>query len=138
MQVKGSGPLVSQPGWQDDFTIYTNPGMVDLQSAPLRILEVLPGVGELNAIRFLKLRQGPDGLDGTADDHLFKSVEEAISTLGLGSTQAEQLAPFVQLENPITTVHILASGRCGNSYRNVEVVAKKMGMQPIILSWKEM
>ena len=46
--VKGSQPLVSQAGWQDDFTIYTNPGLIDLQSAPQRILDTLPGVGDAN------------------------------------------------------------------------------------------
>jgi len=136
--VKGSGPLVSQAGWKDDFTIYTTPGLVDLQSAPLRVLEVLPGVGEANAVRFLNMRRGPDQLDGTMDDHLFKDVGEALSFLGLNGMQAQQLGPFVTVENPLTTVHILSTGQCGNVYRHVEVVAKKLGMQPIILSWKEL
>jgi hypothetical protein len=137
-QVKGSAPLVSQAGWKDDFTIYTNPGLVDLQSASLRILEVLPGVGDANAQRFVNFRQGPDHLDGTVDDHIFKDVSEAISYLGLNTAQAQILAPLVYIENPLTTVHILSTGQCGNVYRKVEVVAKKAGLQPIILSWKEL
>jgi hypothetical protein len=83
-QVKGSQPLVSQPGWENDFTIYTNPGLIDLQSVSLRILECLPYVGSANAVR------------------------------------------------------IISTGQCGNVYRRVEVVAKKQGMQPIIMSWKEL
>jgi len=137
-QVKGSEPLVAQPGWQDDFTIYTNPGMVDLQSAPLRILECLPYVGAPAAMRFLQMREGPDEVDGTADDHLFANVEEAISFLGLTGLQAQQVGAYVYLENPVSTVHILSTGQCGKVTRRVEVVAKKMGMQPIILSWKEL
>lgn len=136
--VKGSGPLVSQAGWQDDFTIYSSPGQVDLQSASLRIIESLPGVGEMNAARFIKIRQGPDGVDGTMDDHIFKDVNEAISYLGLNTQQAEQLAPYVYVENPLTNVHIISTGQCGRVFRRVEVVAKKMGMQPIIMSWKEL
>jgi len=137
-QVKGSQPLVSQSGWEDDFTIYTNPGLIDLQSASLRILDALPNVGQLNAMRFLQIREGPDGIDGTADDHLFANVGEAVSYLGLNSLQAQQLAPYVEVENPLTTVNIKSTGQCGNVYRRVEVVAKKMGLQPIILSWKEL
>jgi type II secretory pathway component PulK len=136
--VKGSQPLVSQAGWQDDFTIYTNPGLIDLQSASQRILDCLPGVGDANATRFLQVRRGPDGADGTADDHLFADANEAISYLGVNSRQAQLLAPYVYVENPLVTVHILSTGQCGNVYRHVEVVAKKMGMQPIILSWKEL
>jgi len=137
-QVKGSAPLVSQAGWQDDFTIYTNPGLIDLQSASRRVLESLPAVGDPNIDRFLRIRQGPDGLDGTADDHMFADVNEAISYLGLTGAQAQLIGPYVEVENPLTTVHIKSTGQCGNVYRNVEVVAKKMGMQPIILSWKEL
>jgi hypothetical protein len=135
--VKGSQPLVSQDGWQDDFTIYTDPGLIDLQSAPRRVLESLPGVGDLNVNRFLQIRQGPDGLDGTADDHLFANVNEAIAFLGLTGAQARQIASYLFVENPLSTVHIKSIGQCGNVQRQVEVVARKMGMQPIILSWKE-
>jgi len=137
-QVKGSQPLVSQPGWDQDLTIYSNPGQVDLQSASLRVLDCLPGVGGASAVRFLQVRRGPDGLDGTADDHLFTSVSEALSYLGVTGRQATLLAPYVYLENPLANVHIISTGVCGNVSRRVEVVAKKMGMQPIILSWKEL
>jgi type II secretory pathway component PulK len=136
--VKGSQPLVSQPGWQDDFTIYSNPGLIDLQSATRRILGCLPGVGDANVDRFLEVRQGPDRLDGTADDHIFSGAAEAMSYLGLNAAQARQLSAYVYIENPLTTVHIKSTGQCGNVYRQVEVIASKMGMQPIILSWKEL
>jgi len=136
-QVAGSAPLVSQGGWEDDFTIYTTPGTVDLQSAPLRVLEALPGVGSANAVRFLEVRQGPDRVDGTMDDHLFANAAEAISYLGIGALQAQQLASYVYVENPLTTVHIHSTGTCGKVSRSVEVVARKMGMQPIILLWKD-
>jgi hypothetical protein len=136
--VAGSQPLVSQPDWQDDFTIYTTPGFIDLQSASLRIIESLPGVGEANAQRFLRVRQGPDGLDGTADDHIFTGIAEAISYLGLSSLQAQAITNYVDIENPPVTVHILSTGQCGVVTRRVEVVAKKTGMQPIIMTWKEL
>ena len=139
VQVKGTQPLVSQPGWQEDFTIFTNPGLIDLQSASRCVLEVLPGVGDATASRFLQIRQGPDGLDGTRDDHIFKDINEAVSYLGLNSLQAQQLAPYVFLDDlQQPTVHILSTGQCGNVFRSVEVVAKKQGLQPIILSWKEL
>lgn len=136
--VKGSEPLVSQAGWQDDFTIYSSPGLVDLQSANRRVLEALPGVSDASITRFLQIRQGPDGIDGTADDHIFASVVEAISYLGLNSLQAQQIAACVYVENPLVNVHIRSTGQCGNVDRQVEVVARKSGLQPLILSWKEL
>ena len=136
-QVAGSGPLVSQGGWQDDFTIYTNPGMVDLQAADRTVLQTLPGVGNASITRFLEVRQGPDGVDGTNDDHIFKDAAEAMSYLGINSNQAQLLANYVYVENPLSTVHIESTGQSGDVTRTLEVVARKQGMQPIILSWKE-
>jgi len=136
--VKGSAPLVSQAGWQDDFTIYTNPGQIDLQSANQRVLQSLPNVGDSNLDNFLRIRRGPDGIDGTADDHQFASVAEALSYLGVSGAQAQLVSQYIYVENPMSTVHIKSTGRSGNIKRSVEVVAKKMGMQPIILSWKEL
>jgi hypothetical protein len=135
--VKGSEPLVSQAGWQDDFTIYTNPGLIDLQSASSIVLQSLPGVGNVIVNRFLQIRRGPDGVDGTADDHLFRDAAEAISYLGLTGAQAQLVANYVYVENPLSTVHIISTGQSGNVTRQVEVVARKQGMTPIILSWKE-
>jgi len=120
--VKGSQPLVSQ-------------------SASLRILECLPGIGESNAVRFLKVRQGPDGIDGTADDHAFANTAEALSTLGVapGSAQAAALGNYANIENPpLSVVHIKSTGQCGNVYRQVEVVANRALKPPNILSWKEL
>ena len=136
-QVAGSAPLVTQGGWQDDFTIYTNPGNIDLQSANRMILESLPGVGGAQVTRFLQVRQGPDGIDGTNDDHIFKDATEAMSYLNLNSNQAQMLGNYVYVENPLSTVHIESTGQSGDVYWTVEVVARKQGMQPIILSWKE-
>jgi len=139
--VKGSQPLVSQAGWEDDFTIFSPKQGVELQSASLRILECLPGIGESNAVRFLKVRQGPDGIDGTADDHAFANTAEALSTLGVapGSAQAAALGNYANIENPpLSVVHIKSTGQCGNVYRQVEVVANRALKPPNILSWKEL
>ena len=53
LQVKGTGPLTSQPGWQDELTIYSL-GPIDLASASQEVLELLPGIGETRVQRFLK------------------------------------------------------------------------------------
>jgi type II secretory pathway component PulK len=138
--VKGTQPLVSQAGWQDDFTIYTQ-GQIDLQSASARILQCLPGVGTPNVYRFLQVRMGPDGIDGTLDDYDFSKhggVTYAMNLLGLSSLQVQVLTPYVIIDNPQTpTVHIRSIGQCGTVFRRVEVVARKQGLQPNILSWKE-
>jgi type II secretory pathway component PulK len=135
-QVNGSGPLVKQGGWEDDFTLYSQ-GPVDLAAAPLMVLAVLPGIGDARAQTFIRLRDGVDKLNGTVDDFPFKKgMPEAMSYLGLGQKQQQQLASLVAFRDP--TYFIESNGFAGNVDRQVTVVARKGTAQPTILLWKEL
>jgi type II secretory pathway component PulK len=135
-RIRGTEPLVSQPGWRDDFTLYSNPGKIDLQAASAELLALLPGVGEARALRFVQIRQGPDKLDGTRDDAPIKDLSQALSYLGVkGDQQVKALEPLVSWQDGM--VHILSIGRAGKLDRQVEVVAQKGGGNPQILLWKE-
>lgn len=139
VQIKGSKPLVSKPGWKDDLTIHSEPGTVDLQSAPLSVLEVLPNIGDPNAQRFLQIRQGLDKTDGTADDRIFKSVEEALQYLNIGGLAKQQLSPYVTVEPKPAVVRIISIGQSGKVNRQVEAVARRVGGgQASFLLWKEL
>ncbi|MDP9292240.1 MAG: general secretion pathway protein GspK, partial [Verrucomicrobiota bacterium] len=133
-QVHGSKPLVSQPDWRNYFTLLSQ-GPIDLTSAPVEVLRAVPGIGDARAARFLQIRQGPDGKDGTKDDHIFKDVGEVRSFLGFSEQQFQELAGLVTMKDP--TVHITSEGRAGKVYRQIEVVARKVSGNPNILLWKE-
>ncbi len=133
-QIKGSAPLTSLPNWRDDFTV-NSPGPIDLQWASLAVLQVLPNVGDARAEQFLQDRRGADKTDYTRDDHLFANVAEALSFLGFVGETGRALAPFVTLNDP--TMHITSVGHAGKVYRQIEVIARKVGAQPHILWWKE-
>ena len=132
--VNGSRPLVSQPDWKDDFSLYSQ-GPVDLLSAPLIVLESIPGIGDARAARFIKIRQGPDKIDGTKDDYKFKDIAEVRSYLGLSEQQFETLNGLVTIQDPV--YHILSEGQSGDVKRQLEVVARKTDSAPVILYWKE-
>lgn len=132
-KVNGSGPLVSQSGWKNDFSLYSQ-GPVDLQWASLQVLESIPGVGEMRAIRFINIRKGPDHLDGTNDDYVFKN-DEIRSYLGLDENQFEKLKGLVGTKDP--AYHILSEGYSGDVKRSLEVIAKKTDAAPVILYWKD-
>jgi len=133
-KVNGSGPLVSQPDWQEDFTIYSS-GPIDLLSASLRVLESIPGIGDARATRFYNYRLGPDHIDGTKDDPVFKSISEVASFLGLSDSQFQALNGLVDIQDP--TYHIQSEGHSGGVTRKIDVVAQKTGAVPTILYWKE-
>jgi len=133
-QVRGAGPLISQPDWKDDLTIFSR-GPIDLSAAPARILNLIPGIGETRIERFVKYRQGPDGIDGTADDVEFANEGELQAALGLTAQQYQEISGLVTFKDP--TMHITSEGYSGNVDRQVEVVVRKGTGTPKILSWKE-
>ena len=134
VKVRGTGPLTSQPGWQDELTIYSA-GPIDLGSADAEVLSLLPGIGEARVQRFLKLRAGPDGIDGTVDDTIFAGLEVIQQVLGLTAAQFQVLQPLVCYQDP--TLNIQSIGHSGETRRKIEVVVRKGGAQPQILSWRE-
>jgi type II secretory pathway component PulK len=133
-QVRGTEPLTRQPGWQDDLTVYSL-GPIDLTAASAEILELLPGLGDARVQAFVTLRQGRDGIDGTEDDHVFKDLAAFQQALGLSPAQFEQLRPLVSISDP--TLEIRSIGHSGATTRTIEVVARKAGNKPQILTWKE-
>ncbi len=133
-QVAGTEPLTSQPGWKDDLTVDSN-GPIDLSSADLPILRLLPGLGDAGIERFLQWRRGEDGIDGTLDDPPIQKMEDIQNFLGLNKTQWNALSGLVGLRDP--TWRIISDGWSGNVHRQIEVVAAKGGQNPQIKRWKE-
>src|SRR4029077_17603536 len=79
-KVKGWEEFTSAPGWDDELTVNST-GPVDLAWAPRDVLRALPGFTDAMVERFLQLRAGPDGKDGTADDTVFQSLDDIRAAL---------------------------------------------------------
>lgn len=133
-RVRGAGPLVSQGGWDNDLTIFSQ-GPIDLSSAGVEVLRLLPGLSETRIQQFVKFRQGPDGRDNTEDDPVFPNLNAIQQFLGLTAAQFQELSSLVSYKDP--TMHITSAGHSGNVSRQVEVVVRKAGANPQIMSWKE-
>lgn len=133
--VAGMEPLLKSPGWKDELTIYSQ-GPLDLTAADENSLRLLPGMSEARITRFLQIRRGKDGVDGTIDDYTFKSLDPEIrSFLGFSAEQFKAMSGLVTNKDP--TMRIISEGHSGNSVRQVEVVATKGGANPVIRFWKE-
>ena len=126
--------LTSKPGWKDQLTIFSA-GTIDLTAANENILRVIPGIGDARMQRFLQYRRGKDGVDGTIDDPEFKTVNEVFGFLGLSQAPGQEFSGLVGFKDP--TMHITSEGTSGKVVRQVEVVARKGGSNPVILYWKE-
>jgi hypothetical protein len=134
-RIRGWGDFVAQPGWDAELTVNST-GPVDLLWAPVDLLVSLPGMSEPMVDQFLQLRRGPDELDGTEDDAEFKSLEDIRVALGFSAEQFKQIAPLVGFRDHVT--RIISTGRSGNVTRVVQMIIRKSGNVPQLISWKEL
>jgi type II secretory pathway component PulK len=134
-KVKGWAEFTAVPGWEDELTL-NSAGPVDLSWASRDVMLALPGMSEPLVDRFLMLRRGPDGIDGTADDTQFKSVDEIRAALGFSPEQFKQLAALVGFKDP--AVRVVSVGKSGDVTRVVQMIVRKTGNVPQLVMWKEL
>ena len=134
-KVFGWAEFTSRPGWDEDFTINSS-GPIDLAWASRDVLRALPGMKDDLVDRFLQLRRGPDGIDGTADDFQFNSLADIQIALGFTPEQFQQLAGLVAFKDQV--FRIVSVGKSGDVSRSVEMIVRKTGDIPQLISWKEL
>lgn len=136
-KIKGWEGFTSARGWDEDFTLNST-GPVDLAWASRDVLLALPGMTEDLVDRFLHVRRGGDGIDGTADDAPFKSMEDVRATLGFSPEQFQQLAGLVGFKDPV--LRIVSVGKSGEAMRIVQMVIRRANNVnvPQLITWKEL
>ena len=145
-QVAGWAEFTSTPGWDDDFTVNRYTNAIDMQWVSRDALLALPGLTPEIVDRFLQLRDGRDGITGTADDMQFKSVVDFQRTLGPGVAHVlQQLHDDLGLITfgNVNVYRVVSVGKTGNATRTVQIVFQKsntggvVGGGPTVISWKE-
>ena len=134
-KVKGWAEFTASPDWDEELTL-NSAGPVDLMWASRDVLLSLPGLTEPMVDQFLQVRRGPDGIDGTADDAQFKSLDEVRSALGFSQQQFQQLATFVGFKDQV--YRIVSVGKSGDVERTVQMVVRKVGNRPQLITWREL
>lgn len=135
-KIAGWAEFTSVPGWEDDFTVNTQQG-IDPQWASRDVLLALPGMTNEIVDRFLQLRQGPDQIDGTEDDAQFKSIKDFQSAVGLNQQQSQQLQSSNLLNFNSPVYRVVSIGTAGKATRTVQMVFRRAGLVPQLLTWKE-
>jgi hypothetical protein len=133
-KVKGWAEFTSTPGWDEDFTLNSS-GPVDMAWASRDVLLALPGMTEELADRFLQTRRGPDGIDGTEDDAQFQSLDDVRVALSLNPDQFKALASLISLNDPV--YRVVSVGKAGGATRKVQLVFRRVGVVPQVISWRE-
>jgi type II secretory pathway component PulK len=139
-KVFGWTEFTSKLNWDEEFTINSS-GPIDLAWASRDVLRAL-GIGDNFVDRFLQLRRGSDGIDGTADDFQFTnsvttgSVPPEVQTaLGLSEEQFQQIASLVTFNDQV--FRIMSMGKSGDVTRSLQMIVRKGGGIPQVISWKE-
>ncbi|HEY0370255.1 MAG TPA: hypothetical protein VGC85_11710, partial [Chthoniobacterales bacterium] len=133
-RVKGWAEFCAKPGWDSEITVNST-GPIDLAWASRDLLLSVPGMTEQIVDAFLTLRSGPDGVEGTDDDADFKSIDEVRSALGLSPDQFKQVAPLVTFHDQV--MRVVSVGRSGDVKRTVQMIVRKSGNVPQMVTWKE-
>jgi general secretion pathway protein K len=134
-KIKGWNQFTAEAGWDNDLTLNSN-GPIDLSWASRDVLLALPGMTDALVDNFLQLRRGADGIDGTADDLQFKSIEDARVALGLTTDQFSGLNRLVGVKDPV--FRIVSVGKSGETTRIVQMVVRKIGSGAQMITWKEL
>ncbi len=133
-EVRGWEEFTARRDWEADLTLYSS-GPVDLAWASRDVLLSLPGFNEQIVDRYLELRRGPDGIDGTPDDPVFETLEQVRVALGFSAEQFAQLSGLIGFKDKI--VRVVSVGKSGNATRTVQMIIRKSGI-PQMIRWKEL
>ena len=152
-KVFGWAEYTSRPGWDEDFTtIIGGCQQIDAAYASRDVLRAL-GIPDEFVDRFLQVRRGPDGIDGTADDGII-DPNAALPMLGINGTQIQAVGNQIQPYKTSNVFRVVSVGKSGDVTRSVQMIVQKQTvMQPVgtgvaaaatsagrptIYSWKEL
>ena len=121
-----------KPTWRSFFTLFSG-GKLDLSEADVESIMMVAEVEDFAAEDFVELRRGEDQVEGTEDDVVFQSLQEALNELGVppDSPQANRLTVNDE------TVRIESTGRAGDYEKQIVLVLRNRGSNPVILNREE-
>jgi DNA uptake protein ComE-like DNA-binding protein len=95
-------------------------GKVNINTASPDVIATLPGMDADTAQLVISYRRGPDGVDGTPDDHIFSQLEDIKKVPGLAAVRAAPAVPLIKARTNIFRVESV-----GSLYRHQRLVANK-------------
>jgi general secretion pathway protein K len=134
-KVKGWGEFTSVPDWDEDLTLNSG-GPIDIAWASRDVMLCLPGLTENMVDNFLKMRRGPDEIDGTADDAQLRSIDDVRAVFNLTPEQFKPIEGLVAFRDPV--FRVVSVGKSGDTTRVVQMVVRRVGSSPQLITWKEL
>jgi hypothetical protein len=130
------GKKEGEPGIRDLVTVYGG-GRIDVNKAPLDVLEAIPRVKRRVAEDIVAYRTGLDGQDGTDDDQRWQSVRELKRFLDLSDGDVAPFEKYCTFKSHFYTVTVAARKTGSRATARISAVARVQDGKFEILSWRE-
>ncbi|MSS99961.1 MAG: general secretion pathway protein GspK [Pedosphaera sp.] len=90
-----------------DFFAPMSVGFININTASDKVLQLIPGIDAALATSIIRVRAGPDGVDGTGDDTPFRNVSE-LATIGFGRETIDRARRFLSVKSATFEVEVEA------------------------------
>ncbi|MBV8898644.1 MAG: hypothetical protein JOY92_00835 [Verrucomicrobia bacterium] len=123
-----------QPDWAQSFTVYGD-GKIDVNTADQDIIELVTGVTPTQADQFVRYRWGRDGIPFTADDQIYRSLEDVRVHLGMSPQQFQAVQDMLSLNSEVDRIE--SSGIIADFTTNITAIVNRNVVPAQILLWQE-
>lgn len=136
LQSPGGQPAVYNVGLVNLFTPLSN-GRINLNTASMATLQLIPFVDENIAARIIECRSGPDGQDGTEDDTPFRNPGEGLLCGGLNNAVVGQVQRYCDVRSQTFEVQVDAQINGYHRYFYATVLRRSpRDVQVLMFHWK--
>jgi type II secretory pathway component PulK len=122
----------AKPDWRDSFTLWSD-GPLDVTQAPAELIAALLGVEPGRVEPLVQMRDGRDGIPGTADD-VPLDAGELQGILGLSDAQMKALQNQFAFGGSVRRIESI--GYAGAVHVKISVVTR-LSANPQLLVWSE-
>lgn len=136
-EVLGLDPLFEKkPDWIDFFSVYSS-GKIDLNDAPIDLIQVICGVTLTRAESLVRLRTGPDREEHTEDDVIFEDPQDAAAALGMSIEEYRTFDDMLTLRS--STLRLISTGRVDEHERKISLILRQSAQNPNAewIAWEE-
>lgn len=123
-----------QPDWAQSFTVYGD-GKIDVNTADPDILQLVTGISATQADQFVKYRWGRDGKPFTADDQIYRSLEDVRVHLGMSPQQFQAVQDMLALNSAVDRIE--SGGTVADFTTNITAIVNRNATPAQILLWQE-
>jgi general secretion pathway protein K len=122
-------------GLKDVFTAVSS-GKINVNTADVNVLQLIPGMDTNSAAAIIQQRAGPDGEDGTEDDTPFRDPRAALQIAGLNAAAMAQAGNLVAVGSSTWRVNVTA--QIGDAKRDFTAILYRGGadIQVVGFYWK--